>query len=641
GGISCTTHSSPRIVNCDISGNTAAYAGGGIHCEESSPAIVNCAITGNSSTSLGGGINCSFFSSPEISNCSITGNDGGIMGGGISCTSHSSPRIMNCDIRGNTVTNGGGGIRCKESSPVIINCAIIGNSSAAAWGFGGGMYCHVAASPVITNCTVSENWAGNLGGGIYCDDPDSTAVIGNCILWNDAPGEINGGGVFHVVYSDVQGGYGDMGTNHSIDADPLFVDPNAGDFHLQGGSPCINAGAGVWASAFDKEGIPRPVGAEYDMGAYEYAHAILPVPSGYATIQGAIDASVDWDVILVSPGVYTECIDPLGKAITITSTSPWDTNIVETTVIDANQQGSVVVFTGVEGEDTVLSGFTLQNGRAEYGGGITCNPGTSPTITRCIVTGNTATVWGGGIRIRSASPAIAYCTVQGNSAEYGAGIYYQESSSGQIAYCVISNNTAHINAGGIFCHTSSPAITNCTIRGNIAETGYGGGMRINSASPTLINCVIADNHAIGENGRAGGICLSSASPLITHCTIGMNSAAGGGGIYSSNEFSAPSITSSILWGDSAEELVLNGSIPTITYSDIGQSEYTDPESHTINQDPLFMNPTGGNFRLQEGSPCIDAGKPDSLITDDRDGAVRPRDGDGDGSAVSDMGAYEY
>jgi hypothetical protein len=51
---------------------------------------------------------------------------------------------------------------------------------------------------------------------------------------------------------------------------PLFVNPSAGDFHLQAGSPAIDAGTMIALVATDFDGIPRPQGAAYDIGAYEY-----------------------------------------------------------------------------------------------------------------------------------------------------------------------------------------------------------------------------------------------------------------------------------------------------------------------------------------------------------------------------------
>jgi hypothetical protein len=67
-------------------------------------------------------------------------------------------------------------------------------------------------------------------------------------------------------------------------------------------------------------------------------------------------------------------------------------------------------------------------------------------------------------------------------------------------------------------------------------------------------------------------------------------------------------------------------------------------SHDISQDPLFRDVFCGDcedFRPSPGSPCIDTADNTQAPADDRDNAYRPQDGDADGTAIADMGAYEY
>jgi len=241
-------------------GNVTNFGGGIYCCDNSSPTITNNTITGNSA-SYGGGIYCCDNSSPTITNNTITGNSGSL-GGGIYCKDNSSRTITNNTITENSAYDGGG-IYCCESSPTITNNTITGNSAGR---YSGGIHCHAYSSPTITNNTITENSAYEYGGGISCWDYSSPTIT-NTILWNDSPQEIYlFSSSITVTYSDIQGG-GWPGIGN-IDADPLFVDPENGDYHLLAGSPCIDAGTPEGAPPDDIEGNPRD---EFpDMGAYEY-----------------------------------------------------------------------------------------------------------------------------------------------------------------------------------------------------------------------------------------------------------------------------------------------------------------------------------------------------------------------------------
>src|SRR5262245_52382658 len=116
----------------------------------------------------------------------------------------------------------------------------------------------------------------------------------------------------------------------------------------------------------------------------------LGVPSGYPTIQSAIDAAVDGDTVLVAPGNYAELINFKGKAILVTSSGG-----ANVTTIDGKLKGPVVTFWTSEASSSVLSGFTITHGVSE--GGISCYQ-TQPTIRDCIISANSSNAGGGGIR---------------------------------------------------------------------------------------------------------------------------------------------------------------------------------------------------------------------------------------------------
>jgi hypothetical protein len=226
----------------------------------------------------------------------------------------------------------------------------------------------------------------------------------------------------------------------------------------------------------------------------------------------------------------------------------------------------------------------------------------------------------------------------------GAGFYIDESAP-TISNCIIKNNFAALGGAGIFSFLfSSPVITNCTISGNTSG-GRGGGLYIEAySSPVITNSLITGNNAAYGGGGIWNIYY--ASPTITNCVIAENigeEEEGAGGIYNEKN-SYPYITNSIIWGnippDEPQMYSDDTSTPTVTYCDF-QGGLSGEGN--IDSDPVFANPTQGNYHLQKASPCIDAGNnnADELPDTDFDGNPRILDGNNDGSAIVDIGADEY
>jgi parallel beta-helix repeat protein len=223
---------------------------------------------------------------------SVTNGTAGV-GGGVYLSS-SSLIVSNCRIYENTATSHGGGMYCiNNSSPTVVNCIFEANTASF---FGGGIYCSGAGSnPDITNCTIVGNTAtGNGGGGIYLLNSSPT-ITNNIIASNTAP---QGGGIYADGSADPDINYNDVWDNNpndyfnctpdtgNISSDPQFVDPGAGNYHLQDTSPCIDAGdnGAPGLPGTDFEGDPRiyPTGGTVDMGADEYYIPPPPPPPGSA-----------------------------------------------------------------------------------------------------------------------------------------------------------------------------------------------------------------------------------------------------------------------------------------------------------------------------------------------------------------------
>lgn len=297
------------------------------------------------------------------------------------------------------------------------------------------------------------------------------------------------------------------------------------------------------------------------------------VPFFYETIQEAIDDCNDYDrVILAKAQTYSgpgnRDLDFNGLAISVEGHyGP------ESCIIDCGESGRAFYFHSGEGADSVITGIGIRNGRvSEKGGAIYCES-SSPTITNCIITENSAEglldtdTYGGGIYCEDSSPTITDCTISYNSATKGGGIYCTSGSSLTISNCVIKGNespegeSAYYGGGGIFCLGSSLIMSNCTISDNkavseiIGKKGYGGGISCEMGSSAVISdCTVAGNSAT----RGGGISCYASSLEVIRCTISNNSALGvgvitgdGGGVHldtvGSGKLSGCTISGNLAW----------------------------------------------------------------------------------------------
>ncbi|MCH8011214.1 MAG: hypothetical protein IIA61_04580 [Candidatus Marinimicrobia bacterium] len=269
----------------------------------------------------------------------------------------------------------------------------------------------------------------------------------------------------------------------------------------------------------------------------EYARENLCDPISYSSIQKKINKAQEGDTILVDPGTYVGNIDFKGKDIVVASLflTTGDTSYISQTILDGNQKGSVVRFWNGEGSGALLSGFTITNGSADYGGGISCI-GSNPRLENLKVSGNTSEIcryidiggmgFGGGISLRNSSPSLVNVMISRNTADEGGGIYCVNSSP-NLNNVTVSGNTAEYDGGGISLINSSPSLVNVMLNGNTAH--FGGGINCSSSSPSLESITISGNGA--DNG--GGIYFSgNSNPSFENVTVRGNTAnLNGGGIY--------------------------------------------------------------------------------------------------------------
>lgn len=211
--------------------------------------------------------------------------------------------------------------------------------------------------------------------------------------------------------------------------------------------------------------------------------------------------------------------------------------------------------------------------------------------------------YGGGMDNRLGTPTVTNCTFSGNCGTRGGGM---------------------ANRGDVPHMLSGPTLTNCVFSGNWARSG-GGMCNWAYCGGTLTKCTFSGNTA--ENGGAMVITKSSEATL-RNCTLTANWASAGaaGAIHCYGDCSA-TLVNTILWGNSPNEIDLEESSITVTYSDVQDGW---PGIGNINTDPLFANPRGGDYHLKSqagrwspsrggwvrddvSSPCIDAGDPSTPV----------------------------
>lgn len=150
----------------------------------------------------------------------------------------------------------------------------------------------------------------------------------------------------------------------------------------------------------------------------------------YTTIQSAINASVNGDMVLVHPGRYYENVVLASKIITLCSLEATtnDSTYISSTIIDGNNAGSCIRFYNQGQQGSTLRGFTLEHGigypfgaqNERRGGGVSILSSCTVSITNCIIKNNLSTM-GGGIFAYQASLTLSGVDIHHNQASASGG----------------------------------------------------------------------------------------------------------------------------------------------------------------------------------------------------------------------------
>ena len=611
----------PRSMESCVFERNVGVNGGGMYGASDNTVYTQCEFRDNEA-GLGGAV---FLGNQKgnFERCDFVGNRSTGNGGGIyifnNCTCQSELKMIRCRMVDNRSGSCGGAIY-QEGNPRVqlFSCLMDGNGAEV---YGGGIFSQTYKGMRdmgylgVTNCTIVGNDARNETGGLwFCSATTDNLDVVNTILWGNSDyfgiGKQNGQirisvgcgepgaallaatATIHQAVRNccIEGLTAEFGGPGNIGADPKFL-PTAGllpNYHLLNESPCINTGnnaaypcfgsqpkpgTGTWvdpgdltciAGMTDLDGLPRIRGGIVDMGAYEFqtlGGTILFVDD---SAQGLKDGSSWGDA-------FTNLQDALAAAH-----AGQKIRVAQGTYKPADPNGSR------EASFALKNGVKIQGGFAGYGA---ADPdlrnvaifktilsgdlsGTMETLTndsfdsKLIDRGSRK--YGNSLHVVTAIGVDASAVLDGfvitggtangwafgessEAKNYHGGGVYVESASPTLIDCTITGNVAFVyggpaaKGGGMYCADSSPSLIRCSFVRNVAEDydsdSYGAGMCNENSKPTLVGCLFDQNRTLNWGGGMAN--LNHSRVDLRNCVFNGNYGQyGGGAVWGGDDLSA-------------------------------------------------------------------------------------------------------